>query len=241
MAEGQLSAEALEQVTQHVEQTMMNQQAQLLEIAGKNTLELLRDHQRQSKPTLLNSIDEEIQNTVNTEHTWKSDINEKNHSNLKQIELMWRRTERFVATLEVPPAQQEIKDGALSFIQKGKELTHERIKVIRFADRDGWSAALRYLGDDIAETEAEAKAMRKSKKDVESRPKDSSHKGERRYTPYSSTTHVKREPGTSTSLRERGDYSGRAPGHDGYRQYQSNKVCYECGRRGHIARNCDRR
>ena len=35
MAEGQLSAEALEQVTQNVEQTMMNQQAQLREIAGK--------------------------------------------------------------------------------------------------------------------------------------------------------------------------------------------------------------
>ena len=84
----------------------------------------------------LNLIDEEIQKTVNKEHAWKSVINDKNQSNLKQIELMWRKMGWFVGTLEVP--QQEIKDGTMVFIQKGKELTHERIKVIRFADHDGY-------------------------------------------------------------------------------------------------------
>ena len=97
---------------------MMNQLARLLEIAGKNTLELLRDHQRQNRPTLLNSIDDEIQQTVGRDQLWKSEINKRDHSNLNQIELMWPRTERFVETLEVPPAQQEINEGAMAFIEK---------------------------------------------------------------------------------------------------------------------------
>ena len=73
----------------------------------------------------------------------------------------------------------------MAFIEKGKSLTHERMEVIRFADRKGWSAGLRYLGDDIAETEA--KAMRKSKKDVEGRAKDGPSRSDRRCMPYTTT------------------------------------------------------
>ena len=49
-------------------------------------------------------------------------------------------------------------------MQKGKSLRHERIKLIKFADREGWKATLYYEGDKIAETEAEEKKIRKSKK-----------------------------------------------------------------------------
>ena len=69
--------------------------------------------------------------------------------------------------LEVGADQETLKTGALSFIEKGKKLTHDRLKLLRFADRDGWTAALNYLGDQIAETEAEAKAMRKGKKEAD--------------------------------------------------------------------------
>ena len=93
MAEGQLSAEALDQVTERVEQTMSYQQAMLLEIAGRNTLELLPEHRRKSRPTHLNSIDDEIQQTDGKDQLWKSKINQQNHSNLKQIELTWQITE----------------------------------------------------------------------------------------------------------------------------------------------------
>ena len=44
--------------------------------------------------------------------------------------------------LDVPLAQEEIKEGAIAFIEKGKLLTHEKMKVIRFADGEGWSAVL---------------------------------------------------------------------------------------------------
>ena len=93
MAEGLLSAEALGQVTKRFEQTMSYQQARLLEIAGRNTLELLPEHRRKSRPTHLNSIDDEIQQTDGKDQLWKSKINQQNHSNLKQIELTWQITE----------------------------------------------------------------------------------------------------------------------------------------------------
>ena len=96
---------------------------------------------------------------------------------MKQIELIWRRTERFVNTLEAPPAKEEIEEGTMAFIEK--LLTNERMKFIRFADREGWSAALCYLGHDIAETEAEAKAMRESKKDIKGRAGDGPRRSDR--------------------------------------------------------------
>ena len=163
----QLTEQQVAQVQQEFQNTMMAQQQQMLEIAGKNALEIVLGQQQRGAPSLLDTIDEEIQQTRDSEHNWKSNVNERNYSNLKQIEQMWRRTERFVQVLEVGAEQETLKTGALSFIEKGKKLTHDRLKLLRFADRDGWTAALNYLGDQIAETEAEAKAMRKGKKEAD--------------------------------------------------------------------------
>ena len=51
-----------------------------------------------------------------------------------------------------------------SAINKGKNVAHERLKIIRFDDSNGWKAALHFLGDNIVETEAEGKQMKISKK-----------------------------------------------------------------------------
>ena len=207
-----LSEEALDQVADRVKRTMVDQQARLLEIAGRNALELVREQQRQARPSLLNSIDEEIENTVGKFQGWRNEINERNHDNLKQIEMMWKRTERFVEALEVPPAQEEIKQGGMAYIDKGKSLTYERMKVIKFADREGWSVGLRYLGDNIADTEAEAKAMRKSVKDIQSRSRDGQGRSDRRYTPYGRpqgpNTQYRREP---IGCRDRGSIPEERP------------------------------
>ena len=217
---------------------MMAQQTQLLEIAGKNALQLLRDHQKQMAPSLLDTIDEEIQQTKEEDHVWKSQINERNYSAMRQVELMWRRTERFVDSLEVPVQQEEIKEGAMNYIKKGKELVHQRLKVIRFADKDGWSAALNYLGDNIAETEAEGKAMRKSKKEAE-RSRETNSRALVRYNPYQGNSR-RTQPSSS---RDRDDYSSSS--YSGYRQRPSDrsrnnqKKCFNCQRWGHIARDCD--
>ena len=68
---------------------------------------------------------------------------------------------------EASPDTAVFKQGALDLVKSGKEKLSERIRLIRFADRDGWPAALRYAGDDIALDEAEEKKMRKSKKDTD--------------------------------------------------------------------------
>ena len=135
--------------------------------------------------------------------------------------------------LDVGANQEELKTGALNFIEKGKQLTHDRIKLIRFADRDGWTAALNFLGDQIAETEAEAKAMRKGKKEAD-RFRDSRRNswGER-FQPYS-TYNRRNQAGAS---RDRDDYStGYRPRDNRYKSYNSDKKCFECQRYGHIAR-----
>ena len=59
------------------------------------------------------------------------------------------------------------KEGALQMMEKGKALIHDRIKLITFADQEGWPAALLYKGSNIADTEAEAKKMAKAKKEHE--------------------------------------------------------------------------
>ena len=169
-------------------------------------------------------------------------MNEKNYSSLRQVELMWKRTERFVDALEVPASQEELKTGAMNYIAKGKQLTHDRLKVIRFADRDGWPAALNFLSDLIAQTEAEAKAMRKGKKEADARSKEPhrSNWSEARHPLYSTGDSWRNQSGPS---RGREDYHNHRQGNDSYRasNYAYNKRCYDCGRFGHIARDCDRR
>ena len=74
---------------------------------------------------------------------------------------------QYVGTLEVQPEQVDLKSASLEIILKARKWVQKRMKVIRYADQDGWKAALHYLGDDIAETEEETKRMRKSKKETE--------------------------------------------------------------------------
>ena len=146
--------------------------------------------------------------------------------------------ERFVQVLEVGADQETLKTGALNFIEKGKQLTHDRLKLLRFADRDGWTAALNYLGDQVAETEAEAKAMRKGKKEADRFRETRKNFGGDRYQPYS--TYARRNQ-TGYS-RDRDDYgSSYRPRDIGYKSFNSGKKCFECQRFGHIARDCDRR
>ena len=91
----QLTEQQVAQVQQQVQTTMMAQQQQMLEIAGKNALEIVLGQQQRGAPSLLDTIDEEIQQTRELEHNWKSNVNERNYTNLRQIEQMWRRTQEW--------------------------------------------------------------------------------------------------------------------------------------------------
>ena len=210
---------------------MMDQQAQLLEIAGRNALKLLQEEQKKASPAILDAINSELETSKKYDgHDWKTPINKNNFDALHQVEQLWKRTERYVSVLEVPAEQAQLKSAALEMVEKGKKIIHDRLKIIRYADRDGWKAALHFVGDDIAESEAEAKKMRKSKKETEKEREAERSRRERDRRVYSSN-----REGQGSS-RDRSPW-GRNNRSQNWGSQTDNRYCFQCTRMGHIARN----
>ena len=227
-----------EDVDRRVRDVMMAQQTQLLEIAGRNTLKLLQEEQKKAKPSLVDTINLEVEAAREYDsHDWKTPINKENFNCRYQVEQLGKRTERLVDAMELPEDQAVLKATALEAIEKGKNIVHERLKVIRYADRDGWKAALHFLGDNIAESEAEAKRMSKSKKETDKEKEAEKARRERE-------THRDRGnrgdgQGSSRDREPWGRYGQSSSYSNGY-GYQT-KLCYHCNRTGHIARFCPHR
>ena len=156
------------QLTAQVKPTMQVQQTTLLRFATENALKKIREEQKKSDTTTLNTIDAEIEKSRRHEHyDWQNKINRSNFDELRQIEQLWERTEKFVGALDVADDQKELKAAALKYMEEGKRITHDRLKLIRFADRDGWSAELNFPSDDIAENEKEKKRMKRGREEAE--------------------------------------------------------------------------
>ena len=120
----------------------------------------------------------------------------------------------------------------MKFIKEGKDLTRQRLKVLRYADRDGWSAALHFVDDDIADDEKEEKRMKKSKKEAE-RAKES-REGKRRAT----NTQTRAGPSYTTQFKPSGQTASKR---GRYEEPFDNRGCYICGEYGHVAKFCRRR
>ncbi len=229
-----------------VEANMKLHQAQILKMASENTVKILQDKfLKNLSSSFLNKIDDEIDKSkAYDNHIWQNKINKSNFDALRQVEQMWERTERYVDALEVDPEQGELKKGALNFIKEGKNFTHERLKVIRFADRDGWSAALNFLADDIAQDEKEEKRMKKGRKDAEN-SKNKEGKGratggnERRGASQYQLTSPSR--GSYASFGQQGGARRQRDEQYEYRRESDGRECYICGQLGHVARACYRR
>ena len=73
----------------------------------------------------------------------------------------------FVEAADFKEDSQPLKDPILNLMEKGKNMLYERMKLIRYADKETWRAALLFEGDDIADNETEEKKMKKSKKEAE--------------------------------------------------------------------------
>ena len=224
----------LAQIEQTVKNTMIGQQTEFLELAARNALKQVQDEFTKNATTLFDRIDAQVERSrADDAHDWKNDINKSNFNALQQVEKMWERSERFADVLQVPEDQKQLKDQLIDFMKEGKKLTRDRLKVIRFADRDGWSAALKYVADNIAETEKEEKRMKKGKKEAreEAQSRRSSRKDYRERSPESS-----RRSSRSSSVR-RGSYE-RGSSSKG-RKYEAK--CFHCGIPGHREKYCYRK
>ena len=247
MSEDPAAPLTAQDIERRVKETMIAQQQEIIEIAGRQALQAIREEQKRTAPALLNAIDGQGDDRrAHDNHEWRTQVNKDNFNTLFEIERMWQRSERFVGALEVPRDQSEIKTSALEFIKKGKDLTHDRMKVIKFADRDGWQAALNFVGDNIAETPEEAKRMKKGVKEAEKDRESKAARGrrdrDRRRNSYG------RDGQGSSRDREYSDYSTSSYSNSGQsgsgyssRRFTDNRYCYNCGLRGHITRLCPRK
>ena len=219
------------QVREEIRNTMIAQNADLIETTNRNTIRLLEDDRRRAAPHLLETISNELKEARKKEtRSWKQEINRSNFDALKDAEMIYNRAQRLVEASEVREDAIMLKEGAIDLMNQGKKILNERLKLIRFADKEGWAAALNFEGDDIAENEAEAKKMRKSKKDTEAEKEK------------------EKEKRSSARCKDRSRNGGYGQGSSNYRRNDSqgyrdrssldSRMCYKCRERGHIAANC---
>ena len=221
-----------EDIAAQVKATMQQQQVLLLDLAERRSKQLMDERDRRAEAALRDYVDEQIL-VRQPGLTWRNEINRSNYNALAEIQTMWERTERFVAAMEPREGHGELKDGAEDFIRRGKALVHNRLKVLRFADRDGWSAAMNFLGDDIADDETEAKKMKRGKKEAE---KAKAAKEKSLKEKASSARHRQVDQFRDRSGRRERDYGDDRSQRFEKRRSERNNDCYICGRTGHFAR-----
>ena len=219
------------EVRDEIRKTMVEQTADLIQVTNRNTLKMIEEDRRRAAPYLLDTISSELKEARKKEtNNWKTDINKSNFDALKDAETIYNRAQRLVEATEVTDDTKLLKEGAIKLMEEGKEILEKRLQLIRYADKEGWLAALHYEGDDIAENEAEAKKMRKSKKDTEAEKEKEREK--RAATRRATRGRSGQGYGQGSSTYRRSDsqgYRDRSP---------ETRTCYRCRRKGHIASNC---
>ena len=69
------TALTVEEVDRRVKETMMAQQSEMLEIAGRNALKLLREEQKKTAPQILDAMDDELEEANEVlNHEWRTQI-----------------------------------------------------------------------------------------------------------------------------------------------------------------------
>jgi len=184
----------------------------------------------------------DIANTLTKANTDKIDQLKKRMEDKQQLQHVEfkkkgtkRQYEHEVSVLEkITEAEEQIEgkeyEEAKKSLGEGKKIIKKRIKVLRIADREDWSIVNKYLSDELAsDTDDEkrlAKAIKASNIDREKRNK----------------LRLRRKPYTTALERPRvfPNYSNyqvqKATATNTYSKVP--KVCWECGRHGHISKDC---
>jgi len=113
---------------------------------------------------------------------------------------------------------EETKD----YLEKGKELVLQRIKVVKLADREDWLTAKLYSRDILAEDSDDEKQLAKAIKQAKAQREKTKNKSSRSYNNSSYIFSSRRT-----------DLAARRPS-----ERKSSDLCWGCGKSGHFLSTC---
>ncbi len=128
---------------------------------------------------------------------------------------------------------------AREHIKSGMNLIEQQQKLIRIADRedDGWDVVKHYIEDDLAEGSGDEKNLKKARKDAAA---DKKKKQEKRASEHRKRNRGRGGYGNNTGQNFFRFGTENRPHSERSQFGQRSKICWSCGREGHIAATCTR-
>ena len=199
---------------------VQEQQVGVLQAAAHNAEKMVEERLQKSQSELKDVIDDEVAGCSHAESTFKNNINRSNYEFCRQVQDIWRKTERAIDERQTPKAK--------TLLEKGKKIINNRMKALKIADKEGWDVALAYLSDELASDDEQEKRLKKARRDTDSKRATS---GKR----------VMRNPdyGKRDTKKFTGNFGEGQPFYQkpflGRKSWPSDDkvVCWSCGRLGH--------
>ena len=128
-------------------------------------------------------------------------------------------------------AEDKGERGVAKDIRKGEEVLQDRLKLLLFADAEGWGAANIYAGAvEVGSDSEDERRMRKAAKDAKASVKRGSEGGRKPFRQGHAAT-----MGVAAAISSAGT-GQQAP--TGQPAMPRELVCWSCGGKGHLQRNC---
>ena len=209
-----------------MKEIIQEQQVGMLRAAADNAEEIVNDKLKKSQSELKDVIDEEVAGCSYSDSSFKNNINRSNYLFCRQVQDIWKKTERAVDEQETQKAK--------SLLEKGKKIISNRMKALKIADKEGWDVALAYLSDELVSDDEQEKRLKKARRDTESK-----RVSKRRAT--QKTDYRKRG-----GKRYSGDFGDGQQEQSGQKPYIPKKsfpsedkvTCWSCGKLGHRSPMC---
>ena len=163
-----MDANAKEEMKAMMTEIMQGHQIDLLRIAQQNAEKVVNEKIKKTQSELQDVIDEEVAGCSYTDTTFKNIINRSNYEFCRQVNDLWKKTERAIEEKDLEKAKK--------YTTEGKNIVDNRMTALRLADKDGWDVALAFLSDELASNVAQEKRIKEARKDAAAKRTTSSSK-----------------------------------------------------------------